>query len=84
MQSDVDFGCEGCGLVLDPGFDVTAVYCAGGCEAALLVCSACERKPWTVRCSACLPAWRAKQEAKEEEWLAKLDAEILSKMRILP
>ena len=66
MQSDADFECEGCGLMLGPGFDVTAVECAGRCEVEVWVCLSCGRKPSGVRCGSCAPAWRAKQEEKHE------------------
>ena len=78
MQSDADFECEGCGLLLDPSFEVGRVDCAGGCEAEVWVCLSCGRKPGGVRCGSCAPAWRAKREAKRE---AREQAKSLADLR---
>ena len=71
MWAPVDFDCEGCGLLLSPGFEVGAQACAAGCGESVWTCGNCGRKQ--VVCGACEPARRAKLEAEEERRLAALD-----------
>ena len=63
MRAWVGFECEGCGLLLDPTFEVHRTDCVVCHEEEVRLCLSCNRAP----CGRCRPAWRAKQEAKGEE-----------------
>ena len=60
MRAWVGFECEGCGLLLDPTFEVHRTDCVVCHEEEVWLCLSCDRAP----CDRCRPGWRAKQEAK--------------------
>ena len=66
MRAWIGFECEGCGLLLDPTFEVARVDCVVCREEEVWVCLSCGSKRGGVPCGRCRPAWRAKQEAKRE------------------
>lgn len=64
MRAWVGFECEGCGLLLDPSFEIVRQGCAAGCERDVWTCLSCSCR--RVPCGACWPAWRARQEVERE------------------
>ena len=74
MRAPVGFECQGCGVLLDPSFEIGRVECAAGCEADVWACLSCSGK--RVRCVACRLAGSAKREAvRERERQAEREAE---------